>query len=177
MQAAGLTPEERRVILSSTRGSLEFDQVTKALQTLWDEQFAGQRAQVHHSNFQETYAAEMDEADSWQWEDAQYAEDWSSWHDPYWDWSESYVAEQPEEPSSADAEDPAIKEAQQAERVAESLALEAQRTWSEAQRATAALRKDRGFGQHPCLAKRERAAGFAMGHIWPRIVLIDAIQA
>ena len=80
-----------------------------------------------------------------------YAEDWSSWHDPYWDWSESYVAEQPEEPSSADAEDPAIKEAQQAERVAESLALEAQRTWSEAQRATAALRKDRGFGQHPSL--------------------------
>ena len=66
LQAAGLTPEERRVILSSTRGSLEFGQVTKALQTLWDEQFAGQCAQVHHSNFQETYAAEIDETDSWQ---------------------------------------------------------------------------------------------------------------
>ena len=121
LQAAGLTPEERRVILSSTRGSLEFGQVTKALQTLWDEQFAGQCAQVHHSNFQETYAAEIDETDSWQREDAQYAEDWSSWHDPYWDWSEKYVAEQLEEPSSAFARDPAIKEAQQAERVSQLL--------------------------------------------------------
>ncbi|CAE7826136.1 unnamed protein product, partial [Symbiodinium necroappetens] len=42
--------------------------------------------------------------------------------------------------------DPAIKEAQQAEQVAEALALEAQRTWSQAQKATQALRKDRGFG-------------------------------
>ena len=109
------------MILSSTRGSLEFGQVTKALQTLWDEQFAGQCAQVHYSNFQETYAAEIDETDSWQREDAQYAEDWSSWHDPYWDWSEKYVAEQLEEPSSAVARDPAIKEAQQAERVSQLL--------------------------------------------------------
>ena len=118
LQAAGLTPEERRVILSSTPGSLEFGQVTKALQTLWDEQFAGQCAQVHHSNFQETYAAEIDETDSWQ---RKMHSDWSSWHDPYWDWSENYVAEQPDEPSSADASDPAIKEAQQAERVSQLL--------------------------------------------------------
>ena len=32
LQAAGLTPDERRVILSSTRGSLEFEEITKALQ-------------------------------------------------------------------------------------------------------------------------------------------------
>ena len=43
-------------------------------------------------------------------------------------------------------EDPALKEAQQAEQVAEALALEAQRTWNQAPKATQALRKDRGFG-------------------------------
>eukprot|EP00434_Breviolum_minutum_P047006 symbB.v1.2.044394.t1/scaffold44042.1/size193/1 len=47
---------------------------------------------------------------------------------------------------TSDESDPAIKEAQAAEKVAESLAMEAQRTWSEAQKATAALRRDRGFG-------------------------------
>ena len=40
-------------------------------------------------------------------------------------------------------DDEKMKEAQ---RVAESFALDAQRTWADAQRATQALRKDRGFG-------------------------------
>ena len=51
--------------------------------------------------------------------------------------------------SSAPTEDdPAVLEAVEAERAAEALALEAKRTWSQAQQATAALRRDRGFGQH-----------------------------
>ena len=149
LQAAGLSPEERRDILSSTGGSLEFEHVTKALQTLWDEQFLGARHAGHSSNlhFQETFHAEVngdDQNASWH-EDAFWADDWSSWQD--WDWSEAQMAEQPVE-SVVDEDDPSIKEAQQAERVAESLALEAQRTWSDAQKATAALRRDRGFGQH-----------------------------
>ena len=151
LQAAGLTPDERRVILSSTHGSLEFEEITKALQTLWDEQFAGQRHQVHQAHFQESYTAERDEFEDPSWEDAHYAEDWS-YHDSSWDWPGTYVAEQiPEESHETPEEDAAIREAQQAEKVAESLAVEAQRTWSEAQRATAALRKDGGFGP-PCLA-------------------------
>ena len=48
---------------------------------------------------------------------------------------------QEEDPS----EDPALQDSMQAEKEAEALALQAQRTWSEAQRATAQLRKDRGF--------------------------------
>ena len=39
LQAAGLNAEEKRDILASTKGSLEFEVVTRALQTLWDEQF------------------------------------------------------------------------------------------------------------------------------------------
>ena len=65
--------------------------------------------------------------------------------------SEAYYTEphelpQADQPSAED--DVAIKEAQQAEKVAESLLADAQRTWTEAQRATQALRRDRGFGQH-----------------------------
>ena len=64
-------------------------------------------------------------------------DDW--WQD---DWEAPEQASMPvanavtEEP----AEDPALREAQQAEKIAESLALDAQRTWAEAQKATQALR-------------------------------------
>lgn len=46
-----------------------------------------------------------------------------------------------------DSDDPQVHEAQAAERLAQSLAAEAQRTWAETQKATAAIRRDRGFGQ------------------------------
>ena len=93
LQAAGLTPDERRVILSSTRGFVEFEEITKALQTLWDEQFAGQRHQVHQAHFQESFAAERNEHEDQSWEDAHYAED-RSYYDSSWDWPETYVAGQ-----------------------------------------------------------------------------------
>ena len=41
LQSAGLNAEEKQDILSATMGSLEFNVVSKALQTLWDEQFLG----------------------------------------------------------------------------------------------------------------------------------------
>ena len=44
LQAAGLNAEEKRDILSATKGNLEFEVVTQALQTLWDEQFLGRRS-------------------------------------------------------------------------------------------------------------------------------------
>ena len=40
LQSAGLSPDEKRDILATTKGSLEFEVVTQALQTLWDEQFS-----------------------------------------------------------------------------------------------------------------------------------------
>ena len=46
----------------------------------------------------------------------------------------------------AELEDPQLREAMQSQKVAESLAAEAKLTWQKAQEATAALRKDRGFG-------------------------------
>ena len=48
--------------------------------------------------------------------------------------------------------DPALAEALEAEKAAESLTMEARRTWSQAQQATQQLRKDRGLGSrvHQC---------------------------
>ena len=46
------------------------------------------------------------------------------------------------------ADDPQLQEALKAEGDTENLMAQAQRTWAEAQRATALLRKDRGFGHH-----------------------------
>ena len=71
--------------------------------------------------------------------------------DGYWgNWKETWKAEEhAEEPSSRDdGDDAGLREAQHVQNVAEGLAAEAQRSWSEAQRATQALKKDRGFGQH-----------------------------
>ena len=147
LQAAGLSPEDKRDIIGATRGSLEFDVIARALQTLWDEQFLGR----HSPGVLQSHMAEQEDVD-WSWAcHEEQAWDWSEWdydsHLSEWQEGHDWQEAQPvlEDERSLE-DDPALKEAQQAERVAESLAAEAQRSWSEAQRATAALRKDRGFG-------------------------------
>ena len=128
--------------LPPRKGSLEFEVVTKALQTLWDEQLLGRRggwtskgheAMVHDAEWEHPDWLEAD--DSW--------DTWDDWADETW----NYAAEDFTPPDLPEEDDEAIKEAQKAEKIAEGLAVEAQRTWSEAQRATQALRNDRGFGQ------------------------------
>ena len=156
LQAAGLSAEEKRDILSTTRNSLNYDVISQALQGLWDEQLLGHR---HHGGGHMNYMDAMDPAylnyqehdedwdDEWQpwWDDysAYYQEPEEEWWDGQWDSAETQSIHAMDNP---DDEDPRLREAQQAEQVAESLAAEAQRTWTEAQKATAALRKDRGFG-------------------------------
>ena len=70
LQSAGLSAEARRDILSATHGSLDFEEVSRALQTLWDEQFIGARAQVSHvSNWHEMAVVEEPEPqDDWSWD-------------------------------------------------------------------------------------------------------------
>ena len=146
LQGAGLTAEDMRDIISTTKGSLEFETVTAALQTLWDEQLLGRRSNGSSSRAMESFVVEEheEEADTSWWDDAYAAEadhhddDW--WEDEQWDYAAL------DEPETVPEDDEAVKEAQKAEKIAEGLAMEAQRTWTEAQRATQALKKDRGFG-------------------------------
>ncbi|CAE7192335.1 Smyd3 [Symbiodinium necroappetens] len=104
----------------------------------------------------------MDSVDAFYTGSHDYEEDWddgwSSWWDDYtnyyqaaegdwWDESWDGMEAQATVPSEDKEEDDSqLREAQQAEQLAESLAMEAQRTWAEAKSATQALRKDRGFG-------------------------------
>ena len=158
LQAAGLSAEEKRDILSATKNSLDYEVISGALQNLWDDQLLGHR---HHgsSGHLNAHLADQtsiepnevyyEELDDWWWNNAWWNEHFYAGPDH---WSEDWWTEdsnhwEPEAlPVVAAEEDPKVQEAQKAEKIAESLAVEAQRTWADAQRATQALRKDRGFG-------------------------------
>ena len=151
LQAAGLSADEKRDILASTKGSLEFEVVTRALQTLWDEQFLGRQSMSMRSSmgnyFNETFQATEDDYEYGWWNDEHYDGYWAdeSW-DASWDSCQDaqYGQADAQLPDEEPPPDPALQDSLQAEKEAEALAIQAQRTWS--QRATAQLRRDRGFG-------------------------------
>ncbi|CAE7443123.1 Cacna1h [Symbiodinium natans] len=158
LQAAGLSAEEKRDILSATKNSLDYEVISGALQNLWDDQLLGHR---HHgsSGHLNAHLADQtsiepnevyyEELDDWWWNNAWWNEHFYAgpdhWSEDWWTGDSNHW--EPEAlPVVAAEEDPKVQEAQKAEKIAESLAVEAQRTWADAQRATQALRKDRGFG-------------------------------
>ena len=153
--AASLSADEWRDILASTGNKLDYHAIAEALQTLWDEQVGGSQMRMSHPHFSQHWT----ELDHWYdgmaaWREPDWPhEDWHAdpWFDTFasssWD-AHGSLSEAPVESSAPTEDDPAVLEAVEAERAAEALALEAKRTWSQAQQATAALRRDRGFGQH-----------------------------
>ena len=71
------------------------------------------------------------------------------WHDAWPDWHEAQHGQtETAPPPEDDPNDKDLQDSLQAEKEAEALALQAQRAQSEAQSATAMLKKDRRFGQH-----------------------------
>ena len=98
LQAASLSLEERRDVLSSTANRLDFESVSNALQVLWDEQLSGARRQnpgthphghpqVYHMEEQGGYEAQWAEQGQWEEED---------WYDDQWDqWQCFGEAEEP----------------------------------------------------------------------------------
>ena len=153
--------KKKRDILSSTKNSLDYEVVSAALQSLWDDQLLGHRHHSGHGGYHMNYVNTTDdfseEADGWEdewWPEAMYG----SYQDEPWDDLQGWWEDEWPTPHSAQAattedippeEQERLREAQQAERVAENLAAEAQRTWADAQRATQAIRRDRGFGASP----------------------------
>eukprot|EP00438_Fugacium_kawagutii_P021819 Skav230869 [mRNA] locus=scaffold1335:307503:315465:- [translate_table: standard] len=145
LQAACLSPEETRDILSTTQNKLDFEAISQALQSLWDEQLLGHRGPSnrvpwHQSNLHEWETDEPWDYDDWfgdDWWEGQWQEEWPDHEPPP---GESSLAPAVEET------DEQLREAFEAEQAAEQLAAEARRTWAEAQKTTQQLRKDRGFG-------------------------------
>ena len=79
MQASGLTADERRDILASTKNSMEYSVIASALQNLWDDQLLG-RGGGHHGHHQQAYTLEA--TDGWERESAYYQETEDElWHD------------------------------------------------------------------------------------------------
>ena len=155
LQAASLNHEEKRDILTATSNSLDYHAVARALQTLWDDQMFIPRKGNHHSQYNNNMYHDVAYVEDDDWSD-----DWSSWasHD-WWDaaWTEDWshhsendtdnvVDDAMEAHALTPEEQEHVNETMRAEKIAEQLAAEAQRTWADAQRATAALRRDRGFG-------------------------------
>ncbi|CAE7387909.1 unnamed protein product, partial [Symbiodinium sp. CCMP2592] len=160
LQAASLTLEERRDVLTATSNRLDFESVSNALQVLWDEQLSGVRRHGHGSHLyqgaqvldeQAQYDPQWEEQgweeESWpegHWEDAQYhGESPEAWAE---EWEQVPSNANPDVLTNAELDDPTVRDALQAERAAEAMAADAALTWKRAQQATAAVRKDRGFG-------------------------------
>ena len=151
LQAASLSAEETRDILSTTHNKLDFEEISAALQVLWDDQLLGPRypsSSFHGRQAQHNlHWQQLEEwPGDWDWHDAEWWED-AQWHEEEWteDWPEE-TAEATLAPVEEEPDDQVI-EAQQAEQQAEQLALEARRTWLDAQRTTQQVRRDRGFGK------------------------------
>ena len=150
--AASLSPEEWRDVLATTGNKLDYLSVSSALQTLWDEQLGGSGkwqpsvATAPLSSFWHESSWPYDEWSDNQamWHDWNEAGDWPS--EP-WEAAATTEHTGPSDERVDDVTDPNLIEAMEAEKQAESLALEARRTWSQAQQATQQLRRDRGFGK------------------------------
>ncbi|CAE7258173.1 TY1B-NL2, partial [Symbiodinium necroappetens] len=144
---------------------LDFESVSQALQIMWDEQLAGVRKATHPNSGYGPQVFSLEAGDwgrssehGWPGEDEAsdyyYHEHEDGWHgydalfsdSGWWD-DELYPVEEMEhELTNEEAEDEKIREAMQAEKAAEALATEANLTWKKAQKATADMRRDRGFG-------------------------------
>ncbi|CAE7260736.1 unnamed protein product [Symbiodinium sp. CCMP2592] len=154
LQAASLSLEKRRDVLSATHNKLDFESISNALQVLWDEQLSGARRMNagHHGGHNSFYSQETDwpmdamwaQESTWQGE----SDGWDEWFGYCGEdeWPEQPPPEAAEDLSHAELDDPAIREALQAEHAAETMAAEAALTWKRAQKATSELRRDRGFG-------------------------------
>ena len=138
LQTANLSPAETRDILSSTQQRLTFEAISGALQSLLGEQLLGQRYQLAMAIACLSTGSELAR-------DRPCGGDWSGWNDEHWH------AEAAEETLE---EGEQLKEALQGEKAAE-----AKRTWSEAQRMTQQMRKDRGFGKGSGGVKRFNFGG------------------
>ncbi|CAE7893849.1 unnamed protein product, partial [Symbiodinium necroappetens] len=157
-----------RDILSSTKNSMDYDLISTALQNLWDDQLVGNRSRPRPSfSYHGNYVSEMndndlyyqdgsgyewyEEDDWWDEQPQAYFTDAESYEEQWWqdEWHGQETTGQANAVTPDPADEEKLRDAMQAEQLAETLALEAQRTWSEAQRATQALKRDRGFGAPP----------------------------
>ena len=93
LQAASLSPEETRDILSTTQNKMTFEAISGALQTLSNEQLLGHRYQPWRNGMSLHWMdhGQAWEEDDWSWQEPDghddyygYFQDWSGWSDEAW---------------------------------------------------------------------------------------------
>ena len=125
------------MFLATTGNKLDYLSVSAALQTLWDEQLSGSGKWHGSPQGYNTFWTE----NAWPtepWQDAYLA--WNDWsyddESEWWPSTCDAAASELPAPPNDDKEmdmDPMLAEAVEAEKAAEGLALEARRTWTQAQ--------------------------------------------
>ena len=135
LMAAALSPEEWRSILASTNNRLDYVSVMSALEILYDEHFSrGRQHQQHpgqlHQGRGTHYFHMATEESEWEEDDGSFG---SWWMAPA-QHEEDYAAPSDLQPAEPGGEDN------------EAMAMDGKRSWSQAQRATQVMKKDRGFG-------------------------------
>ena len=138
LMAAALSPEEWRSILASTGNRLNYVSVMSALEILYDEHFSRGRGQHGFGGAQghqpSTHYFNMAENEGWEDDD----ESWSTWWMAPVNEEDDNMEDYGNAPPAA-AEPPA-------EEGEAMMADASKRSWSQAQRATQVMKKDRGFG-------------------------------
>ena len=154
LTSASLTSEEWRDVLGTTQGKLDYQSISDALQVLYDEQMVP--AARHFGTSQPSVNINLHEQD---WDDA----DWSSWSPTLDDWyddgpwhhsleDEDWWWHQGEDESET-MDNEFTPEADPSGSTSETTAdhlFQEQRTWSQAHKASAVMKKDRGFGKMSC---------------------------
>ena len=145
LQAATLSRDEFRDVLSATNNKLDFDSISGALQVLWDDQLI-QHPRHAPSQFNAHWLEGDHDSSFWSWDDYNddgwyeanwmWDDDWSSWNGPSDSPPSGNYDDAHETPdlNASELEDPQIKEAYQSERMAEALASEASLTWKKPRR-------------------------------------------
>ena len=160
LTSASLSSDEWRDVLGTTQGKLDYQSISDALQVLYDEQMNGaSRHQfTHHpasANTVEAFAMNGDDEEDWSWDDTSWSSS-SSWTDDAWnnmayyddDWW--WQEEGNEEHDQVEAEVAAMSEEPSDEVGRMDQLLAEQRSWSQAHKSSAAMKKDRGFGKGAC---------------------------
>ena len=140
LSGAHLSTEDVRSVMASTNNRLDYDNISVALTILFDEQLqSSSRHGGHHGPQMFTLEEKGWDEDHWHgWDPWANASEWWNDEDPTWSYYDSEAAYGDTDPGGeGGAEEQGGGEGE---------LQSADRSWSQAQRSTQMMKKDRGFG-------------------------------
>ena len=146
LSGALLSSEDIRSIMASTNNRLDYENISVALTILFDEQLHPGHRQVHGHSSPQVFSLEEDGWDDSGWSSWDPWANSSEWWEDEWGWYDGEAIYEEAEPQPAEAEGDPPGEAGGDLQAAD-------RSWSQAQRSTQLMKKDRGFGGAVAMSK------------------------